>query len=355
MKGWIETSYQRYECMKCRVFWDDPHESPFGEYTVDAVEFIVLAYLRTLSLNVGVTLLRAFYEQDILSKGQVLRFIERIADSLPSLETVTARFQPQRSGWYAWDGTWFKYRGHDFVLLVCFDVHTLDVVNYVLAPEEDARAYERLVVKVTPEISCNSKGFHADGDPALLSVLTIHFPTVPIQVCTFHKYSRVGQIVPFRYPKKALHRELKVLVERVLFAPTEAQARQHLTALEEFVEVHRTDRKLRQVLDLVRFNFELLLTHFTHPEMSPYNNVLEGFNGLLKRRIDLMRGFKKPVNIHRYFKLYLLDYRFHPLLESTFPERNGKSPLQLAGCTIPKHYNWIKMLRTAFDPHQPSS
>lgn len=330
-------------------------DRPFGAYTIEAAEFVVFVYLRTLSLNVGVTLLRAWYEQDILSKEHVLDFIEQIADRLPSLEAVTAHFQPARSGWYAWDGTWFKYRGRDFVLLVCFDVHTLDVVNYVLAPEEDAQAYEQLVIKVIPEISCNSKGFHADGDPALLSVLTRHFPTVPIQVCTFHKYSRVGQIVPFRYPKKTLHRAVKALVERVLFASTEAQARHHLTALEEFVEAHRADRKLRQVLDLVHFNFELLLTPFRHPEMSPYNNVLEGFNGLLKRRIQLMRGFKKPVNIARYFKIFLLDYRFHLLVESTVRQRNGKSPLQLAGCQIPKHYNWIKLLRNTMPAQQPVS
>lgn len=355
MRGWIEVSYQRYECLRCATFWSDTPDRPFGEYTVEVVEFVVFAYLRTLSLNVGVSLLRAFYEQDILSKWQVLEFIERVADMLPSMEAVTAYFKPLRSGWYAWDGTWFKYRGHDFVLLVCFDVRTLDVVNSVLAPEEDAKAYKRLVNKVAAEISRNSKGFHADGDLGLLKVLSEHFPGVPIQVCSFHKYTRVGQVIAFHRPKHPLHAELKVLVERVLFATSEAKARQHLAALERFVEAHKANRKLRQVVEIVRYNFELLLTHFRHPEMSPYNNVLEGFNGLLKRRIQLMKGFKKPVNIHRYFKLFLLDYRFHPLVESKFPKRNGQSPLQLAGCKIPKHYNWIKLLRTTLPPHQPVS
>lgn len=341
--------------MRCRAFWSDTRGRAFGEYTVEVVEFVVFAYLRTLSLNVGVSLLRAFYEQDILSKWQVLEFIERVADMLPSMEAVTAHFKPQRSGWYAWDGTWFKYRGHDFVLLVCFDVRTLDVVNYVLALEENAGAYERLVEKVSVEISHNCKGFHVDGDLGLLKVLSLSFPGVPIQVCSFHKYARVGQIVAFQRPKHPLHAELKVFVERVLFATSEAKAREHLVALERFVEAHKANRKLRQVLKIVRYNFELLLTHFRHPEMSPYNNVLEGFNGLLKRRIQLMKGFKKPVNIARYFKLFLLDYRFHLLAESKFPNRNGQSPLQLAGCQIPKHYNWIKLLRTTLSPQQPVS
>lgn len=317
-----------------------------GTFAGDLVDFVVYSYMRSLSLNTTVALIRAIFEEPILSKAMVLRFIERVAEALPSLEAVTAHFQPQRSGWYAWDGTWFKYRGREFVGLVCFDVRTLDVVNYVLAPKEEAAAYERLVNKVLHEIGKDCKGFHADGDLGLLKVLGERFPGIPLQVCAFHKYSRVGQRIPFHRSKDPLPAEVKRLVEHVLFAPSEAKARERLAVLECFVAAHQANRKLREVLEIVRYNFELLLTHFQHPEMSPYNNVLEGFNGLLKRRIDLMRGFKKPVNIHRYFKLFLLDYRFHPLVESRFPKRHGRSPLELAGCQIPPHHNWIKFLRT---------
>ena len=74
---------------------------------------------------------------------------------------------------------------HDFVLLVCFDVRTFDVVKSVLAPEEDAEAYnKRLVKKVAAEISCNCNGFHADGDLGLLKMLCLRFPGVAIQVCS---------------------------------------------------------------------------------------------------------------------------------------------------------------------------
>ena len=92
--------------------------------------------------------------------------------------------EPERSGWYTWDGTWFKYHGYDFMVLVCFDVRTLNVINYVLAPEENAAAYDRLVKKVAAQISCNCIGFHADGDLGLLKVLSEHIPRVSIQVCS---------------------------------------------------------------------------------------------------------------------------------------------------------------------------
>jgi hypothetical protein len=79
--------------------------------------------------------------------------------------------------------------------------------------------------------------------------------------------------------------------------------------------------------------------------MSPYNNVLEGFNHIIKRKLRLTKGFKKELNIHRWLKLMLLDYRFHIIRSSKFPDRNGKSPLELAEVELPKHYNWITLLR----------
>jgi hypothetical protein len=80
--------------------------------------------------------------------------------------------------------------------------------------------------------------------------------------------------------------------------------------------------------------------------MSPYNNVLEGFNYIVKRRIRLMKGFKKPINITRWLKLLLLDWRFHLLKETEFKTRRNKSPLQLAGaCLPPKIYNWLTFVR----------
>ena len=87
------------------------------------------------------------------------------------------------------------------------------------------------------------------------------------------------------------------------------------------------------------------MTHFDHPEMSPYNNVLEGFNSVLQRRIWLMKGFKKDINIDRWIKLLLLDWRFHVLKESTFDSRRGKMPLELAGVKLPEIYNWLTFVR----------
>ena len=79
--------------------------------------------------------------------------------------------------------------------------------------------------------------------------------------------------------------------------------------------------------------------------MSPYNNVLEGYNSVLQRRIWLMKGFKKDINIDRWLKFLILDWRFHVLKESAFDNRKGKMPLELAGVKVPEIYNWLTFVR----------
>ena len=164
-------------------------------------------------------------------------------------------------------------------------------------------------------------------------------------MCVFHKYQRVHQLVPFVRPRTKLDKEIKERVGQVLFAETKESAITKLHELEQFAREHQGYKKLQDVIGVLRRNFDLLLTHFDHPEMTPYNNVLEGFNHIIKRRTRLMKGFKKPINIKRWLKLIILDWRFHLLKETQFHSRKNLSPLQLAGLKLPKIYNWLSYVR----------
>jgi len=170
------------------------------------------------------------------------------------------------------------------------------------------------------------------------------YSNIPLQLCVFHKYARSGQIIPF-IRAKGVDKDVKTMVEEVLFAPTKESALVSLKSLKRYAREHQQNERLRKVVGVLQRNFRLLLTHFDHPEMSPYNNVLEGFNHILKRRIRLMKGFKKDLNVDRWFKFMLLDYRFHKIHSSKFPSRNGKSPLELANTNLPEYHNWITLVR----------
>ena len=315
-------------------------------FSVEIIEYAAFMYLRSLSFNSIIAIIRAWYEKRVLSKDILIDHIEQLTDRLPDQDQITKKLQPQRSGYYALDGTWLKYRGRDIVLLIFFDVITLDLIAWSVALEEREQSYQQLVDLAQKQNLRVPQGFYCDGDAGLLKVLKQTFSDTPIQLCVFHKYSQVGQLIPFVRAKTKIDKEIKIRVDQVLFATSKDESMNALKDLERYAKGHQEYEKLQKVIGILKRNFRLLLTHFDHEEMSPYNNVLEGFNHILKRRLRLMKGFKKPINIKRWLKLILLDWRFHPLVESTFKERKGKSPLQLAGCNLPPYYNWMKFVRT---------
>jgi len=351
--GWERFLVQRYKCLSCKYYWQPLNKTVIGMFVIEMVEYAAFMYLRSLSFNTVIAIIRAWYDKKVLSKPMLIDHIEQLADLLPSNTQITAWLKPERSGYYALDGTWLKYRGRDIVLLIILDVVTLDIVAWSVASEESEASYQKLVDSVKDEINPIIKGFFCDGEPGLLKVLQQTFPAKPVQLCVFHKYSRVGQVIPFVRPKTELDKEIKTRAEKILFAPSKAEAETALQELERYASIHQSYDKLQKVIGVLKRNFDLLLTHFDNPDMSPYNNVLEGFNYIIKRRTKLMKGFKKPINIGRWLKLILLDWRFHPLVESEFKERRGKSPLQLADCQMKPYQNWIKYVRQNY-PKKPT-
>jgi len=316
----------------------------FGMFSRKIIAQAIFMYLRSLSLNSVSDIFCSWYDIDVFSKVTLIKHIEEYANQIPNQFEITKWLKPARSGFYALDGTWIKYRGKDIVLLILFDVKTLDIVNWRISLKENQKAYDILLVDAYAEIADNIKGFHCDGDPGLLKAIKDLFPKAPIQLCVFHKYSRAGQLIPFVRIKNETDREIKKLTERVLFASTKQEAISSLAELQRYASEHQKHKLLKDLVGVLKRNFDLLLTHFDNPEMSPYNNVLEGFNYIVKRRTKLMKGFKKPININKWLKLILTDWRFHSLKESQFKDRRKKSPLQLAGCDLPKIHNWIMYL-----------
>lgn len=345
---------QAYRCSNGHFF--TVTESP--AHTNSFVEYVVFVYLRCLSLNTTVEIIRATYEDEVLSKGSVLDFIEQVADSLPTLDDIDNVFHPVRSGYLAFDGVWFGFAGMQIVLLVCFDPETFDVIAALWSMEESERTYTDLLKMVIKKIPIKSiKGIYGDGDKGLISTLKTHLPLVPFQVCIVHKEMRMGQIVPVKsigiskQMSETVKQELadfQTAFRAVLYADTKEASLQALKDLHAYVQHHPQER-FKKALRALKSNFTYTLTHFDHPFMQRDNNLLECFNGIIKPRLSLMRGFKKYDNLDRYLKLFLLEYRFRPLRESRFKERRGLSPLQIAKVQLPNYFNFLSFLRTSLN------
>ncbi len=316
-------------------------------YMPEVIEYAAYLYLRTMPLNNTVDIVRAWYNREVLTKSNLLGHLETLIDRIPDFDQVTLHFKPERSGYYAFDGLWIKCQGQNAVLLICLDVQTLDLVNYHIADDENYQTYGLLIDKINliePGLLERAKGFFLDGELGLLKQLKEKYSSVPKQLCAFHKYTRVGQIIPLKRIR-GINKEIKVKVEAVIFALSKQEAEAALKDLKLFAHEHQENENLKKIIGVLKRNFDLLLTHFDHPEMSPYNNVLEGFNHILNRKFLVLKGFKTKLNMHRFIKLLLLDYRFHTIKTSNFANRNQKSPLQLANVNLPTYYNWITFLR----------
>lgn len=347
--------FQTYRCMNGHLFTPGNIHSAFSN---SFIEYVAALYLRSLSLNTAIQTIRLQFEKDLLSKQTILEFIEKVTDKIPTLDDIDNLFHPRRSGYLALDGVWYKYRGINFVLLICFDPVTFDIISYLIAEKECYESYQRLIEKFSSKLkNIIVKGIYCDGDRGLIKAVKLNFLSAPIQTCVVHKEFRLGQLLPFKraYAGKSLDPEFKKQVrffketaESIIYAKTKEEAEGNFKQLKEFMAEEK-DEKLKKAFGSLKYNFKYLLTHFDHPEMERDNNIIEGFNSIIKRRLKLLKGFKKPTNIDRYIKLVLLDYRFHEFIESRFVKRRNKTPLELAGVSLPKYYNFIKYLRETFN------
>jgi len=345
---------QNYRCEEGHLF--NYHEG--GKYTNSFIEFVVFTYLKCLSLNTTINIVRAYYEDDILSKSTILEFLETVSDQVPTVDDIDNLLHPKRSGYLALDGVWFKFKGRQVVLLVCFDPETFDVIEAIWSLEECERSYSELLVKVIKKMGTkNIKGIYADGDKGLMLSLKKHLPLIPFQVCVFHKEMRMGQLVPVKFVNiskrmtdkvKNEIREFQEKFRAVIYAESKEESITALKKLKTFVDKNGQE-KFKKAYRSLKINFKYTLTHFDHPEMGRDNNLIECFNGIIKPRLKLMKGFKKYENMNRYLKLFILDFRFHQLKESRFEERRGLSPLQCGGVYLPKFYNYLKFLRKSLN------
>ena len=354
IKGKRKKQMQTFKC-------ENGHFFRIGEiprWDNDFIERVVFIYLQCLSLNTTITLIREFYQVDILTKGQILDFIEKVADKLPSLDEIDYLYHPKRSGYLAFDGVWFQFGRGQIVLLVAFDPDTFDIVGAVWADNETEKAYEAVMTQAVNKIGAvNVKGVYADGDNGFMAAWKKLLPTVPFQLCVFHKELRMGQLVPIKSVSRSRQmtsqtkHDIKVfqlLFREIIYAETKDDSVKALERLKQYVasSAHKQPERFMKAYRSLLTNFKYTLTHFDHSHMRRDNNLLECFNGCLKPRLRLMKGFKKQENLDRYLKLFLTEFRFHYLKESSFKDRSGKSPLEIAGANIPKFYNFLKFLRS---------
>jgi hypothetical protein len=350
-----KVKYQKYLCKNCghKFVPSKIKSSRYDSLSLQAQ--IVFEYLLKRSLR-NIKTSKAVGH---VGKDKILEILLSVSSRLPDIFSLNKILEIRWTGKFAFDGTFFKIGGKLFVLLLCSDFESLDVVGYMIAPLENYKYWKQFLDKISIELSrCGiSKFYVTDGKKGLHQALSELYPHVPTQLCTTHKQRRINQIIPHvrgdGYDKLFSH-----LAHRAIRAPIKEAYQAYLGILVAFRSSHEyasypdsRKEKLKKIIGALRFQKSKLHTRYNLPDeiIDPTTNHLEGINSFLQERIDLMRGFKKSNNAELLIKLLILYYRFHKFTSSSFKERNGKCPIQLNAL------NNQKLLTKILNGNTPSS
>lgn len=351
--------HQRFRCRTCNATW--PSAAERGDLRAKdreiALEHIERASMRTLG------------RRHAASKQRVMRTVHRATrNAMTSLE-IARRFSPCWSGTLVVDGKYVRVferlsakldRGaltddecrslNTKVWLCGIDSGTGDLPHYALADEE-TKIDLILYFRALKEIGYALRVLVCDGnDHIALAARKVFGDDFLVQRCTRHfleglrrKAQEAGM------SQDAATRTLVAAIQGVVEARTLEEAAALRDALQRRPPRHAFHRHL--VAELER-QLPTLTTHLQHPEFFiPHtSNEIENLFRQLNLRLRSLGRFGH----WRYASDYLNAWAFWRRT-TTFTDcrgvrrtRNGKSPLQLAGCKIPVDID-------IFLPHKPTA
>lgn len=276
-----------------------------------------------------------------ISKDAVLALVVQTGRALPLLEAVSRALGIAWSGRFALDGLFGKVAGISFVVLICSDLVSLDVVAYGVYESECYASWQHFLQRLHAVLSdqLDPQFFVSDGKRGLHQALSEVFHRTPRQLCTAHKLRRIFQIIP-RIRGDAYDQMIAHIAARAILAPDVREFRVYVGLLTQFRKdpFHRRlsdahQRKLAKVIGALRFQQHQLHTRYRQPDLIGDDHTTNGhegsINGFLKERFHLMRGFKSPDHVEPIVRLLITYYRFHQFTSSRYPERNGLRPIEL--------------------------
>jgi len=133
---------------------------------------------------------------------------------------------------------------------------------------------------------------------------------------------------------------LRRMAYELLFADDLSRAIDAFKKLDSLREIF-ISQKHRMILRTLRRHFKAICTHFYHPGLPRDTNIVENIIRQLNRKLKGIGGFQKTDTAWNILKMAIMYYRFKEFTDSKTKERNGHSPLSLAGVNT-QNINWLK-------------
>ncbi len=283
------------------------------------------------------------------SKTTILKTIHRVTASLPGSVEIARRFSPCWSTTLLVDGKYVRvaaprsFRRDGAVRLrnmMCWiagvDFGTGDIPHYALADEETmidlVLFFERLkgIGYVLRVLVCDG------NDEIIRAAIHVYGPGILVQLCTRHFTEGLRRkAVEAGLGGDPRTEALIAVIQRIIEADGLEEAGRRFDALAKLRYRHPGQRLL--LADFMRHR-DRLTTHLQHPELRlPHTtNDIENFFRQLNLRLKSFGQFMHWRFAERYLKAWALLRRFTPFTDckGARKTRNGKAPLECAGCRI---------------------
>jgi transposase-like protein len=277
-----------------------------------------------------------------VSSATAYRWVKAAAHQCKSPLEASTELQPVWGGSLQLDAFHVSVEGCARWAFLTLDSETQDIPHArVLRNERDPRRIAKMCIELRDVLHYRPKIIVVDGNPSVLKAVRSIYPSVPIQLCVWHKEQTINKILPNR-KINANQRELKVKIHEFLCANTLNEADTAYQFLIENSLIWPEKKSQNAIISLNR-DRESLLAHFyvdakfglTEEKRAPRTtSVTEGTISRFRLKLHQVHGFKSFENLPGLLNLLFMHHRAVPFRSG----RDKRSPLQRAQRPVD---NWL--------------
>lgn len=281
-----------------------------------------------------------------IDKFTVNNYVHRVYAGAKDSLFVKKRFDPAWGGILSVDGKYIKVfdpvdrKTFNYCWICGIDYPTKDLPHYLLHDQEgkiDLVIYFRRL----KELDYPLKVLISDDNHEILEAARLVYgDSFVFQLCVKHYLNKLT-----RWVYLAKTDPLIELIRKIILAPNLNEAKKELKYLtDQRYELVKTRIQQQIYLDF-KEHIKYLTTYLKYPEYIPRtNNEIENLFRQLNLRLKTIGRFNSWQYATSFLNAWALMRRFTPFTDCRKPnqKRNGKAPLELAGCQI-KGIDYLKL------------
>lgn len=286
----------------------------------------------------GRSSIRIVSRQKIISKTTVNKHTHLITARSKNSQFIKEKFNPKWNGIISVDGKYVKVYDRikkqtvSYCWICGIDCPTKDLPHYLLHDEE-GKIDMVIFFQELKEMNYPLKVLISDDNHSILDATRFVFgDDFEFQLCTYHYMRKLESLI---YPIK--NDLLIETIRKIIHSRNSNIFYKRLCFLFNNKHCFLKNKIHREIFSDFQNHIEYLTTHIYYPEYIPNtNNEIENLFRQLNLRLKTIGRFNKYEYASNFLNAWALMRRFTPFTDCKHPNkhRNGKSPLELAGCEI---------------------